>query len=181
MAHTSLFLSDGAICVEQRTMTGMFGPPRNISLYRKPKQPALSSTCFAIPTIGMTILNGNHFFFTLIQSNNIIYCRTAASTVLCSVYGWDPIEPKDDLIVERINGLVNRIVHAALPGTYLVENFPLMKYLPSWMARWKREGLEWHAQGSEMLEGFLFDVKERVVGIQMHLTAIGLIYHFQLV
>lgn len=169
----SLFPLGGAVCVEQRTMTGISGPPRNTSLCRKPKRPALSPTCFVTLEIGMAISNGNRLFFALIRFSNLIYYRTAASTVLCSVYGWDPIEPKDDPIVERINSLVNRIVHAALPGTYLVEIFPLMKYLPSWMAKWKREGLEWHAKDSKMLEGLLLAVKERVVGVHMHLTTIG--------
>ncbi|KAE9386851.1 cytochrome P450 [Gymnopus androsaceus JB14] len=30
-----------------------------------------------------------------------------------------------------------------------------MLYLPNWMAKWKREGLEWHRKDTEMFEGFM--------------------------
>ncbi|KAF9458686.1 cytochrome P450 [Collybia nuda] len=88
--------------------------------------------------------------------------RSAASTVLGTAYGWDPIEPKDDPIVERINGITHRSVRAALPGAYLVEIFPVMNHLPTWMAKWKREGLEWFRKDTELFKGFLSDVRKRI-------------------
>lgn len=47
---------------------------------------------------------------------------------------------------------VARITTAATPGTFLVDFFPIMKYLPSWMARWKRDGLAWHEEQSKIFE-----------------------------
>ncbi|KDR81197.1 hypothetical protein GALMADRAFT_116228 [Galerina marginata CBS 339.88] len=80
--------------------------------------------------------------------------RTTASSVLSAVYGWPPIESKDDPLVTRINDFAHRIVRAALPGAYLVEILPIMKHLPTWMAPWKKWGLEWYKKDSEMFEGF---------------------------
>lgn len=48
---------------------------------------------------------------------------------------------------------VARITTAAAPGAFLVDFFPIMKYLPSWIARWKREGLAWYEEQSRVFEG----------------------------
>ncbi|KAF5343046.1 hypothetical protein D9758_011155 [Tetrapyrgos nigripes] len=68
--------------------------------------------------------------------------KTAASTVLTTVYGMESIKPKDDPLVARINDFVHRLTRAALPGTYLVEIFPVVRYLPEALAPWKKEGNE---------------------------------------
>ncbi|KAE9389979.1 cytochrome P450 [Gymnopus androsaceus JB14] len=89
--------------------------------------------------------------------------RSAASSILCAVYGWDLIQKSDDPFITRINDLAHRLVRAALPGAYLVEIFPMMLHLPNWMAKWKREGLEWHRKDTEMFEGFIDKVKTEMV------------------
>lgn len=123
----------------------------------------------------MTISNGsNYSLFLYVICSNLNYCRSAASATLCAIYGWDPIEPEDDPLVERVNALTHRVVRAALPGAYLVEVFPIMKYLPSWMAKWKREGLEWFMKDSRLFEGFLADVEERMVRFSIDLLVVGL-------
>ena len=86
-----------------------------------------------------------------------------ASNILTAVYGWPRIEPEDKAVVERISRHVERISEAAIPGRYLVDIFPAMKYLPAWMAKWKREGLEWHERESEMFAGFTRSVSDRLV------------------
>ena len=48
--------------------------------------------------------------------------------------------------------VVTRILSAGVPGAFLVDFFPIMKYIPSWMARWKREGLAWHEEQSKVFE-----------------------------
>ncbi|KIM35577.1 hypothetical protein M413DRAFT_347955, partial [Hebeloma cylindrosporum] len=88
--------------------------------------------------------------------------RTAASTVLSAVYGWPPIESKDDPLVTRINDLMHRLIRAALPGAYLVEIFPVMKRLPAWIAPWKKWGLDWYKKDSEMFQGFYDGVAKSV-------------------
>ncbi|KAJ3558862.1 hypothetical protein NM688_g675 [Phlebia brevispora] len=88
--------------------------------------------------------------------------RSVASTMLCAVYGWLSIDSSADSMVKRINDLMERVFHATLPGNYLVEFFPSMLHLPTWMAKWKREGLEWRRRDTEMFESFIGDVQSRV-------------------
>jgi len=83
--------------------------------------------------------------------------------VLSAIYAWPPIDKSNDALVDRINDLMHRLVHAALPGAFLVEIFPAMKRLPSWMAKWKREGLEWHRKDTEMFQGFMDGVQKTMV------------------
>ena len=108
-----------------------------------------------------------------------LWFSSAASTVLCATYGWIPLGKEGDPLVERINELMHRLVRACLPGAYLVEIFPSMKHLPTWMAKWKREGLEWYRKDSVLFKSFLEDVGKKKasniffsVGL-LHLTYIG--------
>ncbi|KAF9442056.1 cytochrome P450 [Macrolepiota fuliginosa MF-IS2] len=56
-------------------------------------------------------------------------------------YGIKIKEHKDPY-VERIKESLGAISEATIPGKYLVEMFPMMKYIPSWFpgAGWKRRG-----------------------------------------
>ncbi|KAJ3558859.1 hypothetical protein NM688_g676 [Phlebia brevispora] len=85
--------------------------------------------------------------------------RSAASTMLCAIYGWLSIGTEADSIVNRINEHMERTFQASLPGNFLVESFPSMLHLPSWMAKWKREGLNWHRKDTEMFRRLINDVK----------------------
>ena len=89
--------------------------------------------------------------------------RTAASMVLCSVYGWLPIDASADAFVKRIEQLMDRITYACLPGSYLVEFFPWMMRLPEWIAGWKREGLKWFREDTKLLESLMDNVERRMV------------------
>lgn len=91
--------------------------------------------------------------------------RSAASTVLCAVYGWLSIDKSSDPFVDRINKLMHRLVYAALPGSFLVEIFPSMLYLPEWMAKWKREGRRWFEKDTKMFEDLLTDVQNKMVSL----------------
>lgn len=47
----------------------------------------------------------------------------------------------------------------------MVDIFPVMNYLPAWMAKWKSDALEWHERETKMFEGFYEDVEEKMVGL----------------
>lgn len=83
--------------------------------------------------------------------------------MLSAIYGYPPIESKDDPIVEKINAISNRLVRAALPGAYLVDTFPAMRHIPEWMAKWKREGMQHHRDDTVMFESFLSDIENKLV------------------
>ena len=54
-------------------------------------------------------------------------------------YGFDDVETNKDLI-HNANILMQAFSGAALPGRYLVNNIPWLKYVPSWFpgASWKK-------------------------------------------
>ena len=79
------------------------------------------------------------------------------------MYGWPAIESKDDPLVRRINDIMDRAMQTVLPGAYLVEIFPVMKHLPTWMAPWKKWGLEWYKKDTEMFQGFYDGVAKTMV------------------
>ncbi|KAI0088550.1 cytochrome P450 [Irpex rosettiformis] len=76
-----------------------------------------------------------------------------ASSIYSSVYGWPALGTETNY-AKLMQDFVTRITSAAAPGAFLVDFFPIMKYIPAWMARWKREGLEWHEEQSKVFEEF---------------------------
>ncbi|KAI0759801.1 cytochrome P450 [Irpex lacteus] len=85
----------------------------------------------------------------------------AVSSILSSVYGWTDIEPESPY-PQFFQNFIERLGGACLPGSYLVDAFPAMKYLPAWVARWKREGLAWHDRHSQILKGFNAGIREKM-------------------
>lgn len=79
------------------------------------------------------------------------------------VYDHPPIKSEDEPYVVRINDFVERIVRAAYPGAHFVELFTWMRYLPEWMAKWKREAMKWFRHDSAFFIGLYDDVAKRVV------------------
>ena len=79
------------------------------------------------------------------------------------MYGWPRIGDKDKPVIQRIHAHTARIASAVVPGRFLVDIFPVMKHFPTWIAKWKRDGLAWHAAETEMFQGFNQGVSERMV------------------
>ncbi|KAJ3558860.1 hypothetical protein NM688_g677 [Phlebia brevispora] len=88
--------------------------------------------------------------------------RSAASTMLCAIYGWLSIDSSSDTVVKDINDFMQRILTACLPGSYLVDFFPSMLYLPLWLAPWKRKGMEWHEKDTKMFQELIDGVKVKM-------------------
>jgi hypothetical protein len=108
--------------------------------------------------------------------------RLTASTMMSIVYDYPTVMSEHDPAVEKIEKYNHRLSNT--PGSYLVDVFPWMKYIPersdswpffvvsSWIltdanrfAKWKREGLRGFAEDSEMFIGFLNLVKVDLVRI----------------
>ena len=51
----------------------------------------------------------------------------------------------------------------ASPGNYLVEFFPWMLYIPSSLAKWKKEAREAYHYYAKIFEGMVHDVQHRIV------------------
>ncbi|KAJ7309253.1 cytochrome P450 [Mycena albidolilacea] len=85
---------------------------------------------------------------------------SAASGLLGIVYGLPSLDSTDDPLITRVDDFIRRLVRATLPGAFLVEILPVMKRLPSWMAKWKKEGLEWHRKDTILFQGIMNDAKD---------------------
>ncbi|KAI0041516.1 cytochrome P450 [Auriscalpium vulgare] len=88
--------------------------------------------------------------------------RASTSSILSITYDLPVLESEDDPRVVRINDYVGRLTRAAFPGAHWVEFFPWMKYIPSRLAKWKRDGYYWYEQDSLMFEGLLNKVRAEV-------------------
>ncbi|KAK1216680.1 hypothetical protein PQX77_020693 [Marasmius sp. AFHP31] len=65
----------------------------------------------------------------------------AASVILSIAYGIE-ILPENDPHVSLAEEAVRLITAAVLPGANLVENIPLLRYVPEWFPGWKRRARE---------------------------------------
>ncbi|KAI0051887.1 cytochrome P450 [Auriscalpium vulgare] len=81
--------------------------------------------------------------------------RATASTILSVIYDFPSIKSEDDPDLMKIDHHIDRHAKAAAPGAHLVEIFTWMSYLPSWLAKWKREGEEWYRRDSAMFEAMV--------------------------
>ena len=91
--------------------------------------------------------------------------RSAASTILQVAYGMPPLDdtPASSALIKRLNGILDRILRASIPGAYFVDIFPWMLHIPDWMARWKREGRAWCKKDTQMFIELLDKVSSRMV------------------
>ena len=89
--------------------------------------------------------------------------RSIASVVLSIVYGWPSLDESSDPLVERMDNFMHRLLTAAMPGKFLVEVFPVMLLLPTWLASWKRWALDWHQKDTKLFENLLDTVRNTEV------------------
>ena len=82
-----------------------------------------------------------------------------------------PIQPKDDIYIETAEQGVGPLVAAAVPGTYLVDMLPWLKYIPEWVpgAGFQRRAREWSALAMRMADLPFADAKRRIVSYNVHL------------
>jgi len=76
----------------------------------------------------------------------------AGETVLSIAYGLN-IQPKNDPYIKTAERGVVRLLEAIVPGAFLVDAIPALKYVPSWMpfAGFKRKAREWRKLAIAML------------------------------
>lgn len=103
---------------------------------------------------------------------NVYPSRAAAGSILSAVYGR---RNNDQRVFEQMRAYVRKLAESLIPGAYLVDIIPALKYAPLWIAKWKREGLKWHQNESERFEGLITEVEEKMVGSELvaHSSAIN--------
>ena len=79
------------------------------------------------------------------------------------VYDHPSITTEENPSITRINQFVHRLTRAALPGAHFVEFFTWMRYLPEWMAGWKRSAMDSYRRDNGFFVELFEDVKKRIV------------------
>ncbi|RXW15360.1 hypothetical protein EST38_g10496 [Candolleomyces aberdarensis] len=77
----------------------------------------------------------------------------AGETILSIAYGI-PIQDENDPYLEISRVGLQTLTTAIMPGAFLVDLFPLLKYVPAWFpgASFKRKAYEWRKVARDMLE-----------------------------
>ncbi|PSS37905.1 hypothetical protein PHLCEN_2v247 [Hermanssonia centrifuga] len=99
------------------------------------------------------------------ETNNSIFGKCSACSVLSACYGWTVLDSTADDLIQRINDIPQRIGGpiTSRPAAGMVQFFPWMLYLPEWLAKWKRRCRELHESDTKMLESFLDDFEKKPV------------------
>ncbi|KAL9620326.1 MAG: hypothetical protein Q9160_005125 [Pyrenula sp. 1 TL-2023] len=84
--------------------------------------------------------------------------RFAASVILTLTYG-KKVETGEEEVVRRIMQVNHHLERIASPGSYLVDTFPSLNWLPSWLAPWKREGKRLHKEELDLFMSLLYEAK----------------------
>ncbi|KAJ7840998.1 cytochrome P450, partial [Mycena leptocephala] len=88
----------------------------------------------------------------------------ASDIIMSVVYGIE-ILPSNDPYVSLAYEAVETLSNAGVPGKYLVDSLPILKYVPSWMpgARFKRDAKEWRELASRLADVPLAETKRQMV------------------
>ncbi|KAL9710012.1 hypothetical protein Ac2012v2_007073 [Leucoagaricus gongylophorus] len=88
----------------------------------------------------------------------------AGETIMSIAYGL-PIQPKDDIYIRTAEQGVHPLVAAAVPGAYLVDMLPWLKYVPEWMpgAGFQKNAREWGELAMRMVNLPFADAKRRII------------------
>lgn len=86
--------------------------------------------------------------------------RYAASVVLCIAYGRR-IDSMNTKIMLEVNEAMEFAGSLNVPGAYLVETFPILKYVPTFLAPWKQLVQRRSKQDAEFFGNLALEVKER--------------------
>jgi cytochrome P450 len=72
------------------------------------------------------------------------------------------VESTKDPHVRRALQVVHTVERVASPGAYLVDSFPLLMYLPKWLAPFKREAEMLHQREKSLFRELLYGVQDRI-------------------
>ncbi|KAK5043488.1 hypothetical protein LTR84_011957 [Exophiala bonariae] len=85
--------------------------------------------------------------------------RYASGVIFRLAFG-KRIDEKNEPILRRIVKVNHTLEKVASPGSYLVDTFPSLMYLPRFLAPWKRELEDYHTFESTLFKELLEDVKK---------------------
>jgi len=96
---------------------------------------------------------------------NDLETSTFAATIMKVAYGID-VQESDDPYIMIAEEAVNGAKQAAVPGAFLVDLLPILKYVPSWFpgAGFQKKAAHWRKVNETMTEKPFRYVEEQLVG-----------------
>ena len=88
--------------------------------------------------------------------------RYTASVIVTVTYGRRVEDVRTDIVVQRNNESVDRFVSVNIPGKFAVERYPILKYIPAFLAPWKADVLRQRQKDIQLYTQLLDEVKEKV-------------------
>ncbi|EXJ54110.1 hypothetical protein A1O7_09447 [Cladophialophora yegresii CBS 114405] len=92
-----------------------------------------------------------------------IFERYAAAVVLRLCYG-KTVDTGDEQYVRDILHITHTVERTASPGAYLVDTFPVLMWLPAWLAPFKQEAARLNAFEVKTFRGLLLEVRDKMQG-----------------
>ena len=73
----------------------------------------------------------------------------------------------DDPYISIAKGVLNGVAEVAIPGSFLVDLFPILKYVPSWFpgAGFQKKAARWKEAANIMADRPFLRVKEQLVRV----------------
>lgn len=101
-----------------------------------------------------------------------LFTSSFARAIMEIVYGIK-IEGLDDPHVRNVEEALACFTDTAVPGRYLVDIFPIMRFIPSWFpgAEWKRKALRWRDNNHEVRYKPWNLIKARLVSVSLHIKS----------
>ncbi|GJD03177.1 cytochrome P450 [Colletotrichum higginsianum] len=95
-----------------------------------------------------------HFLLHLLDdSDNLVEYirREAGSLILKITYGYTAEAFKKDPLLEMVGEMADNLINGAVPGAFLVDSFPFLRYLPDWVpgTGFKQIAKQWKVQMEE--------------------------------
>jgi hypothetical protein len=90
--------------------------------------------------------------------------RYSGDVILGVTYGFK-IDSKSDPYILLAEAGADPAMKALIPGTFLVDTFPFLKYIPLWIpgAGFQKDALEWRRQLISMQDTPFAEMKRRMV------------------
>lgn len=84
---------------------------------------------------------------------NTLFFRLAGKTIMDIAYGLK-VKSKNDPFIAAAEKGVAALLIAGVPGAYLVDSIPLLRYIPDWLpgAGFKKKAREWRKNTDIMVE-----------------------------
>jgi hypothetical protein len=105
---------------------------------------------------------------------SLTFLRLVAANIVSVIYGIPRTAPLNQQIGAKMKEAIAGVQSAMVPGKYLVDTFPILRYLPSWLVPGMREGLAFHRQSLDFFTGLVDRV--RVQSVSLLLPVLDIYY-----